>query len=172
MGAPFNMTSAATAGFVADFKTGYLQRTIPLHLCAVIGGTDVAYDGRVGFAVGRLVKITSGVVNGLTYYIMRPATTVTATSIDDATHIIAQSDDSVRTVITDAIPAEKYTTRTRNIVQNTFTPVLVEEGGTSTYTTPDPTNMSHWKTVAVYKIVNTDDVKIIPVKPATGSVVR
>lgn len=160
------MSIPATTDFLADFKTGYLQRAIILHQCAVTGGADVAYDGTTGYAVGRLVKITLN-ADGLP--VIAPAGTeqapVSATSISDATHIIAQSDDTLRNVITDAIPVEKYTTRARGILANTFT-------ATEDVPAPVTANINHWKSVAVYKIVNADDVKIIPVLPSTGGVKR
>jgi predicted CoA-binding protein len=36
----------------------------------------------------------------------------------------------------------------------------------------DATDIDQWKSVAVYKIVDADDIKIIPVEPATVSVNR
>lgn len=160
------MAIAAKNGFIADFKTGYLQRAIVLHKCAVGGGSDVAHDGLTGYAVGRLVKITA---IGNDVYVISQPTAVSATSISDATHIIAQSDDSLRNVPGDAIPTERYTTRGRNILGNTYDPS--DYGANQTYTGP-LTSYSIFKTVAVYKIVNSDDVKIIEVAPATVSVRR
>ena len=151
------MSIAAKTGFLADFKTGYLQRAIILHQCAVTGGIDQA-GGLTGYAVGRLVKITYS--NGLP--VIQSPGTVTATSIDKATHIIAQSDDSLRNFPEDVIPTEKYTSRNRNILANTLDVI----GNV------DTTNINQWKSVAVYKIVNADDIKIIPVAPATVSVTR
>lgn len=152
------MSIAAKTGFLADFKTGYLQRAIILHQCAVTGGTDIAYDGTTGYAVGRLVKIT---YEGGLPVIQDPGS-VSATSIADATHIIAQSDDSLRNFPEDVIPTEKYTSRNRNILANTVDVI----GSVSA------TDIDQWKSVAVYRIVNADDIKIIPVAPATVSVTR
>lgn len=160
------MAIAAKTGFIADFKTGYLQRAVILHSCAVSGGTDVAHDGTTGYAVGRLVKVTA--LGNDVYTIGSPGT-VTATSIDEATHIIAQSDDSLRNVPEDAIPTEKYTTRGRNILANTYK--ASDYGAGQTHQNP-LTTYPIFKSVAVYKIVNPDDVKIIEVKPATVSVRR
>ena len=159
------MSTAAKTGYVADFKIGYLQRALIEHQVEVVGGTDISYDSKVtGFAVGRLVKLTR-LADGTATII--PAANVTATSIGDATHIVAQSDDSLRNVPGDAIPVEKYSTRNRNILGNTTDTTVVElaqsplTGATVTM-----------KSVALYKIVNADDVRIIPVAPATVSVVR
>lgn len=145
------MAIAAKDGFIAEFKTGYLQREIVIHQCAVTGGTDVSFGGdKTGYAVGRLVKIT---VNAAGLPVISQPTQVTATSISDANYIIAQSDDTLRNTSADVIPAERYCTRSRGILANTVTGE----------TTPDATNPEHWKTVAVWKIINSDDVLIIPV---------
>ena len=138
---------ALTSGYVAEFKIGYLQREIILHKCAVKGGTDESYDGHTGYGVNRLVKITY--TEGLP--VITAATGVTSTSIGDATHIIAQTDDSLRNVPGDAIPAELYCTRHRGILANTV----------NGETTPAVANEEHWKTVAVWQITNADDIKII-----------
>lgn len=135
-------------GFVADFKIGYMQREIALTKCAVTGGTDESYDGRVGYGLGRLVHIAN---NADGYPVISAATGVTKSSIGNATHIIAQTDDSLRNVPGDAIPVELYSTRHRGILTNTV------EGET----TPVTNNEDHWKTVAVWKITNTDDIKIV-----------
>lgn len=152
------MSIAAKSGFIADFKTGYLQRALILPQAAVTGGTDTAYDGTEGFAVGRLVKITYS--SGLP--ILQAPSNVTATSTGDATHIVAQSDDTLRNYPADRIPVERYTTRSRGILANTLDAV----GNV------DSTDISQWKSAAVYKIVDADDIKIIPIKPATVSVNR
>lgn len=146
---------AAKSGFIADFKIGYLQRAIIEHQAEVVGGTDTA-DGITGFAVGRLVKLTR-LADGSCH--IGVPTAVSATSISDATHIVAQSDDSLRNVNSDVIPTEKYQTRNRNILANTA--ASAPEAATATM-----------KSIALYKIVNSDDIKIIPVKPATVSVTR
>ena len=146
---------AAKSGFIADFKIGYLQRAVIEHQAEVMGGADTA-DGLTGFAVSRLVKLTR-LADG-TCIIAAPSN-VTATSIGDATHIVAQSDDTLRNVPTDVIPTERYISRNRNILANTAS--SVPTGATATM-----------KSIALYKIINADDIKIIPVKPATVSVTR
>lgn len=146
---------AAKSGYIADFKIGYMQISSIEHQAEVIGGTDTA-DGVTGFAVARLVKVTR-LADGSV--ILAVPSNVTATSIGDATHIVAQSDDSLRNYVGDGIPTEKYQSRPRGILGNT---------SASTPTAATAT----MKSVALYKIVNADDVKIIPVAPATVSVVR
>lgn len=154
------MAIAAKDGFIADFKIGYLQREIAIHQCAVTGGTDVSFGGdKTGYAVGRLVKIEVN-TDGLS--VISQPTEVTATSISDANYIIAQSDDTLRNTSADVIPVERYCTRSRGILANTITGE----------TTLDAANLEHSKTVAVWKITNSDDVLIIPVAPATNSVIR
>jgi hypothetical protein len=147
-------------GYYADFKTGYLQKALPLHQATVAGGIDVsAYDADVtGYAVRRLVKVTAS-ADG-TYTLVAPTTgvgSITATDLTgavatkvaaglgDATHIIAQSDNSTRSVPEDYIPTEKYTTLYDGIVKNSDTDKLV----------------------AVYKIVNGDDIKLISIDTIT-----
>ena len=140
---------ARPTGYIAQFKIGYLQREIILHQCAVKGGTDKAYDNsKTGYIVGRLVNITNN-SNGLP--VITAATGVSATSIGNATHIIAQSDDSLRNFPGDGAATDRYTTRYRGILENTVT----------SDTTPSATNLEHWKSVAVYKITDSDDIKII-----------
>lgn len=152
------MSIAAKDGFVADFKIGYMQRAIIEHQAEVMGGTDESYDKAVtGFAVGRLVKLTR-LSDGTALIVA--ATNVTTTSVGDATHIVVQSDDSLRNVIGDVIPVEKLSTRNRNILANTAT------GDAPTAAT------ATMKTISLWKIVNADDVRIIPIAPATVSVVR
>ncbi len=138
-------------GYVADFKTGYLQIAHPEPLCEVIGGTDGPTGGK-GYAPGRLVKVTY-LSDGTCH--IAAATSVSATSIGDATHIIAQSDDSLHR----AIQSEQYNYMPTNVLKNTATVVPTEKTATM-------------KMVALWKIVNQDDIKIIPVKHATISVVR
>ena len=149
-----------TIGYLAEFKTGYLQRQLPLHQATVAGGIDVSkYDSSVtGYAVRRLVKITDQ--GDGTYTIAAPTTGVgsidadtsvanvaiaVAAGLGDATHIIAQSDNSVRNFPEDYIPTEKYSTLYDGIVKN------------------DNAD----KTVAVYKITNTDDINLIKVDSVT-----
>ena len=141
-----------TSGYLADFKTGYLAIATPEHRCEVMDGTDVN-SGKTGFAVGRLVKLVR-LSDGTAY--ITAAGSVTATSIGDATHIVAQSDDSLTagTIRTEALNFAPI-----GILANTE--VSIPSAATATM-----------KRVALYKIVNSDDIKIIPVKHATVSVVR
>jgi len=147
---------AAKSGYIADFKIGYLQVAIIEHQAEVMGGTDEA-GGLTGFAVARLVKLTR--LGDGTALIEAPAN-VSATSIGTATHIVAQSDDSLRNVITDAIPVERLSTVNRNILANTAT------GSAPSAET------ATMKSIALYKITNSDDIKIITVAPASVSVRR
>lgn len=147
---------AAKSGFIADFKIGYLQIANIEHQAEVMGGADQA-GGLTGFAVSRLVKVTR--LSDGSCIVAAPSN-VTATSIGDATHIVAQSDDSLRNVPSDRIPVERYNTANRNILANTASGDA-PTGATATM-----------KSVALYKIVNADDIKIIPVAPATVSVRR
>ena len=132
--------NAAKTGFIAEFVTGYLQREIRME-AAVQNGTDVGLrnSSDTGIAVGRLVKFATVEISGVNTLAMVPATGVSATSIGDATHIVAQSDDTIRDVPEDYNYPEKYSTLPNLIVKNSNTV----------------------KTLAVYKIVNADDVKII-----------
>lgn len=148
-----------TTGYLADFKTGYMQIAVVEHRCEVLGGTDDAdNDGNgsgttAGYAAGRLVKLVR--LSDGTCYITTPGT-VTATSIDEATHIVAQTDDSL---ITTTIRGEAYNYAPTGLLKNTAT------------STPSALTTT-MKRVALYKIVNSDDIKIIPVKHSTSSVVR
>lgn len=146
---------AAKSGYIADFKIGYMQVAVIEPRTEVKGGTDEE-GGLTGFAVGRLVKLTR--LSDGSCYIGVP-TAVSATSISDATHIVAQSDDSLRNVPGDAIPVEKYKTGNRNILANTSA------------STPSAATAT-MKSVALWKITNSDDIKIIPVAPASVSVRR
>lgn len=129
--------NAAKNGFVAEFVTGYLQREIRL-LATVAGGTDKGLRNPAdeGFAVGRLVTITGDTDENRA---VAAATGVSATSIGNATHIIAQSDDTIRDLPEDYNYTERYS----------FLPNLIVK------------NSQEAKTIAVYKIVNPDDIKII-----------
>lgn len=144
--------NAAKTGFIAEFVTGYLQREIRVN-ATVVGGTDVgmrdanigaaaiaALDAkRKGFAPGRLV-VYDAATGAIT-----AATNVTATSIGNATHIIAQSDDTIRELPEDYNYTEQYSTLPNLICKNTGTAGAAGEK----------------KTVALYKIVNKDDIKIV-----------
>lgn len=129
--------TAAKGGFVAEFETGYLQREIRL-VAKVEGGKDKGLRdaAKLGFAVGRLVKVTG---TSETDRKVEAVTDVTATSIGTATHIIAQSDDTTRDDPADYNEAERYSTLPNLIVKNDI----------------------NAKTVALYKIVNPDDIKIV-----------
>lgn len=133
--------TAAKSGIIAEFETAYLQREIRL-VATVAGGTDkgVRNEKAVGYAVGRLVVVTgdgSG-TNASPVAITAP-TGVTATSIGNATHIIAQSDDTTRDEPSDYNEMEKYSSLPNLVCKNSTT----------------------GKTVAVYKIVNPDDIKLV-----------
>lgn len=133
--------TAAKSGFVAEFQTAYLQREIRL-IATVAGGTDTGLRdaSKTGYAVGRLVKCAgTGEGTDANPIVITAPTGVTATSIGDATHIIAQSDDTTRDDPADYNYPERYTTLPNLIVKNSAT----------------------GKTVAVYKITNPDDVKIV-----------
>jgi hypothetical protein len=146
---------AAKDGFIADFKIGYMQLATVEHQAEVIGGADVA-DGLTGFAVGRLV-ILARLSDGSCH--VKAAANVTASSIGTATHIVAQSDDSLHNTQDSLIQVEKGITRNRNILGNTSADT--PSAATSTM-----------KTISLWKITNSDDIKIIPVAPATVSVRR
>lgn len=126
--------NAAKTGFVAEFKTGYLQREIRVE-ATVAGGTDAGLrdSAKTGYAPGRLV-----VYNPTNGTIVAP-TGVTATSLGNATHIIAQSDDTIRDLPEDYNYTENYSTLPNLICKNS----------------------TEKKTVALYKIVNVDDIKIV-----------
>lgn len=128
--------NAAKAGFIAEFEIGYLQREIRV-LATVSGGKDKGLRDKttLGFAVGRLVKVTSV---GDSKAIVA-ATGVSASSLGDATHIVAQSDDSIREGSFAGDP-ERYSTLPNLVVANSTTDK---------------------KTVALFKITNSDDIKII-----------
>lgn len=128
---------AAKSGIIAEFETGYLQREIRL-IATVTGGTDTGLrdSSKTGFAVGRLVEVTNTAGE---YAIKVPTTAPTATSIGTATHIIAQSDDTIRDEPSDYNEMERYSSLPNLICKNSTTK----------------------KTVALYKIVNPDDIKLI-----------
>lgn len=129
--------TAAKSGIIAEFETGYLQREIRL-IATVNGGTDTGLrdSSKTGFAVGRLVEVTNTAGE---YAIKVPTTAPTATSIGTATHIIAQSDDTIRDEPSDYNEMERYSSLPNLICKNSTTK----------------------KTVALYKIVNKDDIKLI-----------
>lgn len=129
--------TAAKSGIIAEFETGYLQREIRL-IATVTGGTDAGLrdSSKTGFAVGRLVEVTNTAGE---YAIKVPTTAPSATSIGSATHIIAQSDDTIRDEPSDYNEMERYSSLPNLICKNSTTK----------------------KTVALYKIVNPDDIKLI-----------
>jgi len=143
-----------TSGFLADFKTGYLQIATVEPQVEVMGGTDGGSGLTAGYAAGRLVLLTR-LADG-TAIIAQPAN-VTATSIGTATHIIAQTDDSLdgRAIRTEAL--------------NFMATELLKN--TTTGAAPSAVSAT-MKKVALYTIGNVDDVKLILVKHATVSVVR
>lgn len=142
--------NAAKTGFIAKFKTAYLQREIRVE-ATVVGGTDVGLRDadigtaaiaqlaatRKGYAPGRLVVYNNGAITA--------PENVTATSIGTATHIIAQSDDTIRDLPEDYNYTEQYSTLPNLICKNTGTTGAAGEK----------------KTVALYKIVNKDDIEIV-----------
>ena len=133
--------TAAKSGIIAEFETAYLQREIRL-VATVAGGTDkgVRNEKAVGYAVGRLVVVTgSGSGTNASPVAITAPTDVTATSIGNATHIIAQSDDTTRDEPSDYNEMEKYSSLPNLVCKNSTTK----------------------KTVAVYKIVNPDDIKLV-----------
>lgn len=133
--------TAAKSGIIAEFETGYLQREIRL-IATVDGGQDTGLrdSSKVGYAVGRLVVVTgSGSGTNASPVAITAPTGVTATSIGTATHIIAQSDDTTRDEPSDYNEMEKYSSLPNLVCKNSTT----------------------GKTVAVYKIVNKDDIKLI-----------
>ncbi len=133
--------NAAKAGYIAEFKTGYLQREIRIN-ANVTGGKDKGLrDGAEGIAVGRLVKVTADSANG-DYTVTAVTGSDEATQVAAATHIIAQSDDTIRDVPSDYNYPEQYTTLPNLVVKNT-------------------TDATDKKTVAVYAIINKDDLKVI-----------
>ena len=102
--------TAAKSGIIAEFETAYLQREIRL-VATVAGGTDTGLrdSSKVGYAVGRLVKVTgNGSGTNASPVAITAPTGVTATSIGNATHIIAQSDDTTRDEPSDYNEMEKY----------------------------------------------------------------
>jgi hypothetical protein len=128
-------------GKIARFKTGYLQREIILHQAKVTNGTDASiHSDNLGFLVGRIVTVTKD-AQGI-YTVTMPTDTTDANVITGSNkYIIAQSDNSMRGTPEDCIPTDRYDSRYDGIVKNTT--------GTDT------------KAVAVYKIVNTDDIELI-----------
>lgn len=133
--------TAAKSGIIAEFETAYLQREIRL-VATVAGGTDkgVRNEKAVGYAVGRLVVVTgNGSGTNASPVAITAPTGVTATSIGNATHIIAQSDDTTRDEPSDYNEMEKYSSLPNLVCKNSTT----------------------GKTVAVYKIVNPDDIKLV-----------
>lgn len=133
--------TAAKSGIIAEFETAYLQREIRL-VATVAGGKDTGLrdSSKVGYAVGRLVVVTgNGSGTNASPVAITAPTGVTATSIGNATHIIAQSDDTTRDEPSDYNEMEKYSSLPNLVCKNSTT----------------------GKTVAVYKIVNPDDIKLV-----------
>ena len=129
--------NAAKNGIIANFNTGYLQREIRL-IATVAGGTDAGLrdSSKVGYAVGRLVVVSSPDANGVSAI---TASNATSSTIGNATHIIAQSDDTIRDDYNDFNYTERYTTLPNLVCKNSATT----------------------KTVAVYKITDASDIKLI-----------
>lgn len=95
---------------------------------------------------------TFGIAPGRLVKVTGGDTLVPATNLTDAEYILAQSDDTVRDMPEDYNYQENYSTLPNLVVKNSAT----------------------LKTVAVYKIVNKDDIKLIylgvPTVVTTGSV--
>jgi hypothetical protein len=150
-----------TTGYLADFKTGYLQIAVVEHRCEVTGGTDDAdADGAgsgltAGYAAGRVVKLVRHTDGSC--HLVAPADLTDP--LADGTHIVAQTDDSLDTT---TIRGEVLDFRPTELLKNTATSAPSAATAAS----------STVKRVALYKIVNTDDIKLIPVAHATTSVVR
>lgn len=108
-----------------EFRTAYLQREVPL---------DVAVIGSKPLVVGELVKLTpaSGDI---------PAYIESATSLADATHLIAQSD---MTMEYGHVPVEYHDWRYSD-------EVAVTAAGPASATTP-------FKKVAMFELFDKNDV--------------
>lgn len=160
--------NAAKYGFIAEFKTGYLQREVRYE-GVVAGGTDTGLRDatKTGFAPGRLV-IVSDIASGANAgrKLVLPADNVSATSIGNATHIIAQSDDTIRDVPEDYNYPEGYSSLPNLICKNTGTYAIDATGTHAIITYTDVTGP---KTIALYKIVNTDDIKILDLGEAPNA---
>lgn len=113
------------------FITAYLQREIPMEL-AVVTSTLTEDDA---LEVGQLVKFTASTGDGI------PAKIEAATGLDDATHIIAQSDVTMNA---GHIPVENRDYRYSNKVL-----------GTTTGTVNAFTDTKH---VALYAIMDKNDI--------------
>ena len=125
--------NAAKTGYVAEFVTGYLQREIRLE-ATVAGGTDAGLRdaSKTGYAPGRLVHYENGAITAPV------GANLANRNFGNANYIIAQSDDTIRDVPEDYNYTEKYSTLPNLICKNS----------------------AEKKTVAVYKIVNFDDIKL------------
>ena len=115
--------------FKAHFKTAYDQRELPLEL-AVKGDLHVGY----------LVKLTPDAGDV-------PAYIEAATSLADATHIVAQSD---MTLEYGHVPIENVDYKYKDIVAST--------------TSGAPTNTTETKRVALYPILDKDDLIVVEVE--------
>ena len=111
--------------FKANFRTAYLQREVPED--AIVLGDMV---------VGEMVEVDAATDVLPAVYSKLKATTVSA-AIEEASHIIAQSDDSIREDQVCGDP-EKYSSLPNLVCKNS------EEK----------------KTIAVYKIVDPDDIQL------------
>lgn len=140
-------------GLIARFKTGYLQREIILPRCKVEEGADESvYDASTkGYIVGRIVTVTKSQAAGSSvndgsadlFTITTPTDITAANILTTGNYIIAQSDNSMRGNPDDYIPTEKYNSRYDGLVKNTT--------GTD------------YKAVAVYRIVNPDDIELLEI---------
>lgn len=118
---------------MAEFKTAYLQREVPLDLDVV-----VAANGQVP-KVGDFVVVTSETPTVQGYMQLATAAQVTGKT---ATHIIAQSD---MTMAKGHVPVELQDYRYSPEVKGTVTAAPT-------------TKTTTWKKVALFKIMNWDDI--------------
>lgn len=119
------------ANFKARFDTAYLQREIPM---------DVGVVGSAALHVGQLVTLTAA-AGGVPAYISAVNQSTAASALSSATHFIAQSDVTMFS----HVPVENRNYAPSDEVACTATSA----------TTATPV-----KKVALYKLVNKDDVYI------------
>lgn len=118
---------------MAEFKTAYLQREVPLDLDVV-----VAANGKIP-KVGDFVVVTGETATVQGYMQLATAAQVTNKT---ATHIIAQSD---MTMAKGHVPVELQDYR--------YSPNVA-----GTVTAAPTTKTKTWKKVALFKITNWDDI--------------
>lgn len=113
---------------MAEFKTAYLQREVPLDLVVVVPAGQK-------LKVGDLVTVTPE-TDAVSAYMQK------ATSLATATHIVAQSD---MTLGYGHVPVENRDYRYNPEVEGTATAVPTDKTGV-------------WKHVALYLIVDKNDI--------------